>query len=102
MLIGATVDEDPAAAAAANPVLQVHPAAPPFLIRHGRLDRLVPAGQSVVLADALRAAGVEVDFQLVDGADHVFGGHPDPARFIDEAIEFLQARFERSGPVSQS
>jgi dipeptidyl aminopeptidase/acylaminoacyl peptidase len=56
----------------------------------------------VLLADALRAAGVEVDFQLVDGADHVFRGHADPARFVDEAIRFLQARFERPGPDSTS
>ena len=54
----------------ANPVTYVTPEAPPFLIVHGDRDPLVPYGQSLLLVDALRAAGVPVTFYTVVGAGH--------------------------------
>ncbi|GAB3460113.1 alpha/beta hydrolase [Kineococcus endophyticus] len=47
---------------------------PPFLVVHGRGDRLVPFGQSVLLTEALQAAGQRVDLVRLEGADH--GGPP--------------------------
>jgi acetyl esterase/lipase len=47
---------------------------PPFLVVHGSRDRLVPFGQSVLLAHALQRAGQRVDLVRLEGADH--GGPP--------------------------
>ncbi len=47
---------------------------PPFLVVHGSRDRLVPFGQSVLLTEALQAAGQRVDLVRLEGADH--GGPP--------------------------
>ena len=86
-LLGVRVTDDPARAADASPVTHVHPAAPAFLLLHGREDRVVPPAQSVLLAERLRAAGAPVDLGLVDGADHVWDG-------LDAAA--LEAVVERS------
>lgn len=47
---------------------------PPFLIMHGDRAPLVPLRQSQLLADALRAAGVPVQPEVIRGAGHRFGG----------------------------
>lgn len=89
-LLGAPVQTVPDLVRAADPATYVDRDTPPMLIRHGRNDRLVPFGQSVALAAALESAGASVRFWPVDDADHVFGGHPDPWIFVEEAIEFLR------------
>ena len=90
-LIGAAVDASPGLVAGANPCAYVRPGLQPFLVAHGTADRLVPFGQSVLLVEALRAAGVPVTFHAVAGADHVFDGAPDQVALVDEAIAFLLA-----------
>ena len=87
-LIGGPIQERPAEVARANPVTYVTPEAAPFLIIHGDRDPLVPYGQSLLLVDALRAAGVPVTFYTVVGAGH--GGFDDPQIPI-LAHEFLAA-----------
>ena len=51
--------------------------APPFLIMHGLADNSVPHGQSVLLYDALAAAGNDVTLRLVDGLPHTFFNRSD-------------------------
>ncbi|MGB9957105.1 alpha/beta hydrolase [Haloferax prahovense] len=46
--------------------------APPTLLLHGSKDSVVAPDQSARLADALEAAGNEVEYDAVDAADHVF------------------------------
>ena len=46
--------------------------ATPFLIAHGDQDPLVPHHQSVLLVNALKKAGVPVEFHTVKGAGHGF------------------------------
>ncbi|RDZ54155.1 alpha/beta hydrolase [Haloferax sp. Atlit-4N] len=46
--------------------------APPTLLLHGSDDSVVAPGQSARLADALDAAGNEVEYDAVGAADHVF------------------------------
>jgi acetyl esterase/lipase len=75
-LVGGPIQERPAEVARANPVTYVTSEAPPFLIVHGDRDPLVPYGQSLLLVDALRAAGAPVTFYTVVGAGH--GGFDDP------------------------
>jgi acetyl esterase/lipase len=75
-LVGGPIQSNPTRVARANPITYITRNAPPFLIVHGDLDPLVPYHQSVLLASALQAAGVEVNFYTVKGAGH--GGFSDP------------------------
>jgi acetyl esterase/lipase len=95
LLIGAPVGQAPELARRASPVSYVHPEAPPFHIAHGDADRFVPSGQSRQLADALRAAGVEVEFSEVTGADHLWMGATDPGAIFDAAVGFARRVTDR-------
>ncbi|WP_062464213.1 alpha/beta hydrolase [Demequina soli] len=90
VLLGAPVQQAPELVADADPATHVASGCPPILIRHGVRDRLVPFGQSLHLASALERAGADVRLRPVEGADHVFEGHPRPVAFVDEAIDFLR------------
>jgi dipeptidyl aminopeptidase/acylaminoacyl peptidase len=57
---------------AASPLTYVKPGAPPFLIMHGVAGNSVPHYQSIMLYEALAAAGNEVTLRLVDGLPHTF------------------------------
>lgn len=72
-LIGGPIRTMGSVVTAANPITHVTRDDPPFLILHGDQDRTVPHHQSELLRDALRAAGVPVQFQTVAG-----GGHGGP------------------------
>jgi len=67
---GKSLSDDPAAAAAANPVNYVRASAPPFLLFHGSADNLVSPSQTLLLHEALRAAGVQSTRYVLVGAGH--------------------------------
>jgi acetyl esterase/lipase len=54
----------------ANPLTHITPDAPPFLIMHGNEDTLMPPSQTLILHNALVAAGVDSTHYIVDGAGH--------------------------------
>jgi acetyl esterase/lipase len=54
----------------ANPLTYIHADAPPFLIFHGSKDRLISPGQTLMLHNALLAAGARSTRYVLDGADH--------------------------------
>ena len=83
LLLGGPVQKNRDKAARANPVTYVTKDDPPFLIMHGDKDPLVPLNQSELLADALKKAGVEVTFHVVQGAGHGFGGQTNVALVRD-------------------
>jgi acetyl esterase/lipase len=85
-LIGAKLD-DAEKAGAASPLRYVSKDSPPFLILHGTHDALVPYAQSVALASALKAQGVEAWLQTLPGS-----GHGGPA-FSRPAIARLTQDF---------
>ncbi|MPQ97429.1 alpha/beta hydrolase fold domain-containing protein [Modestobacter sp. I12A-02628] len=90
MLLGAPLRTVPELAADASPVHHVTAGAPPFLLVHGRADRLVPARQSELLAAALADHGVPVRLEVLDGADHLWTGSEDaPAVAFDLTTSFL-------------
>ncbi|MDN4475509.1 alpha/beta hydrolase [Demequina sp. SYSU T00192] len=89
-LVGAPVQDAHGPVSDADPATHVAPGCPPVLIRHGVRDRLVPFGQSIHLAAALEAAGADVRLRPVEGAGHVFEGHPHPVDFVHEAVDFLR------------
>ena len=67
---GKSLSDDPAAAAAANPVNYVRASAAPFLLFHGSADNLVSPSQTLLLHEALRAAGVQSTRYVLVGAGH--------------------------------
>jgi acetyl esterase/lipase len=54
----------------ANPLKYIQANAPPFIILHGNQDRMVSPSQTLILHDALVAAGVHSTRYVVDGAAH--------------------------------
>jgi len=62
---------------------------PPFLVIHGSKDRLVPFGQSIMLVEALRAAGQDVTFYKLAAADH---GDPSFWKLatLDLVVDFIE------------
>jgi acetyl esterase/lipase len=86
-LLGAPVGSVPDRSAQASPVSHASPAAPPFLLLHGRADRFVPCVQSQRLAERLP----DVELHTYDGADHMWLGAPDAAAdALERTIAFLR------------
>lgn len=75
-LVGGPIQKNPEKVARCNPITYVSNDTPPFLIIHGDRDPLVPYQQSVLLVQALQAAGRDVTFYTVPGAGH--GHFTDP------------------------
>jgi dipeptidyl aminopeptidase/acylaminoacyl peptidase len=69
-LIGGPIQDNKEKTARANPANYATADDPPFLILHGERDPLVPVGQSEILFEALRKAGVKVTFHKIAGAGH--------------------------------
>jgi acetyl esterase/lipase len=89
-LLGAPAASVPELARQASPVAYAHAGAPPILLMHGTVDDLVPAAQSVRLAEALDQAGAVVELELVPGATHFWKGASDVAGIMRRSIEFLR------------
>jgi acetyl esterase/lipase len=90
--LGAPAASIPDLARQASPVTHARADAPPILLMHGTVDDMVPAAQSVRLADALGQAGAAVELELVPGATHFWKGASDVAAIIQRSIEFLRAQ----------
>jgi acetyl esterase/lipase len=69
-LVGGAIQQKKELAQKANPITYVSKASAPFLIVHGDADPLVPLGQSELLHDALKKAGVQVELVTLKGAGH--------------------------------
>lgn len=76
-LMKADPTDEPQRFIEASPIDQVHEAAPPFLIIHGKNDSLVPYATSEYFAEALRGVSTNrVDLVLLPGASHAFDAFP--------------------------
>jgi acetyl esterase/lipase len=71
-LVGAPIQTVPDKVKFASPLTYVKRGAPPFLLMHGLADNSVPYHQSILLYDALAAAGNDVTLRLVDSLPHTF------------------------------
>lgn len=71
-LVGGPIQTVPDKVKSASPLAYVTKDAPPFLIMHGLADNSVPHQQSILLYEALVAAGDDVTLRLVDGLPHTF------------------------------
>ena len=95
LLIGGPVRQFPDRVRRANPLAYASADDPPFLIMHGDADLIVPPGQSVTLAEGLRAAGVDARLILIPRGRH------DEAVFthrqwLDRVVEFLSRSLRNS------
>ncbi len=94
--LGGTCAQQPIRCAQASPVSYVSPDDPPFLIVHGTRDARVPFSQSVLLRDALEAAGVEVELLALEGAGHGWRTTSAADRtYYETALEAALAFFAR-------
>lgn len=79
----------------ANPITYVTKDDPPFLLQKGEKDCVVPVAQSRLLFDALKAAGVKAEYDLLEGAGHGDMGAPEPIfqsdKNIQRVVEFIKA-----------
>ncbi|MEU9475892.1 alpha/beta hydrolase [Streptomyces sp. NPDC048191] len=90
-LLGGPEAERPARARVASPVTYAADGgAPPFLLIHGREDRVVPYSQSEALARVLTDAGGDVTLRPVEGADHIFLGSAEVPAIVAHSVEFLR------------
>jgi acetyl esterase/lipase len=89
-MVGAPLQSDPQRTLAASPITYVHSGAPPVQIHHGTADSLVPYAQSAEFADALRAAGGDVELIAVEGSDHFWTGAPDIRAIFDASLAFAE------------
>ncbi|MBI1815331.1 MAG: alpha/beta hydrolase [Deltaproteobacteria bacterium] len=88
---------EPEWAALASPVLHATHATAPTLLIHGTGDQVVSHRESQRMAEALRAAGREVELLVLDGAPHAFqiDWRGDYNRHSNAAIDsFLGQRFD--------
>lgn len=70
--LGAPLSAVPDLVQRANPITYIHAGMPPILIQHGRMDHLVPVGQSILFAEELsrRVGADRFEFEILEGADH--------------------------------
>ena len=67
---GKSIFDDEAAALRASAVGHVDGTEPPFLLLHGSGDKLVSPKQSAEIFERLKAKKVDVEYKLLEGADH--------------------------------
>jgi acetyl esterase/lipase len=94
-LVGGPIQDNPDKVRRVNPIAYVDRNAPPFLIVHGTLDRLVPFNQSELLVAALKAAGASVIFHPVEGGGHgqYFGANGGHGLYADPEVEPMVKAF---------
>lgn len=85
-LLGGLPDQQPELARQASPLTYVTSEAPPFQIAHGTADVTVRSNQSVLLHEALAAAGVESSLYLIDRFGHGFLNPPAKGDFSGPAF----------------
>jgi acetyl esterase/lipase len=72
LFLGGPVGEKAELARLANPINYIDPSDPPTLIGHGEMDGMVVIGQSELLYEALKKAGVPSEFIRMKNADHMY------------------------------
>jgi acetyl esterase/lipase len=89
--IGGPIQDLPETTARANPITYVTGDTvplPPFFLATGTSDHLVPHQQTLILADALRAHGTQVELHILDHALH--GDQRFETELKQPAIEWLK------------
>ncbi len=77
----------------ASPLEYVNKDMPPFLFIHGTGDKTVPANQSALMCDKMKAAGSTCEVFLIEGAPHGMAGwekNPAFQTYKPKMIEWLK------------
>ncbi len=88
----------------ASPITYVSKQAPPFLLIQGDKDEYIPFTEDTNLQAALREEGVRCDIIRIPGGPHGTGSWhtlPNVPDWEREMVEWLNARFQRTGPVGE-
>jgi acetyl esterase/lipase len=96
-LVGGPLAEKQELVAKANPITYVSKSAPPFLIIHGNADNTVPFNQSELLVAALKQAGADVAFEVVQGGGHGF--NPQQTQRLRPIVEAFFDKHLKSSQV---
>lgn len=95
--LGATVAASPELVAQANPITYIDGSEPPFMIQKGDQDCTVAVENTKMLADALSAKGLSVQYDLLAGVGHGDTGSTpvfEGAENIQKVIAFLNAHLK--------
>ena len=74
-----------------SPARQAAQADAPIMLLHGRDDTVVPFEQSLIFANALRAAGKPYEFVELSGEDHWLSRAETRQRMLRETVRFIEA-----------
>jgi alpha-L-fucosidase 2 len=88
----------------ASPITYVTKTAPPFLLIQGDKDEYIPFSEDTNLQTALRKVGVRCDIIRIPGGAHGTGNWhklPNVPPWEKEMVEWLNARFQRTGPIGE-
>jgi acetyl esterase/lipase len=92
LMLGGPIPTRAELASFASPINYVHADAPPIQIHHGDADKLVPLGQSEILAHALEELEAEVELVILPGTDHFWIGAPDINAIFEASLAFAVAK----------
>ncbi len=87
----AVKDPDDPKLDAISPIKHIDRVSIPILLIHGRDDTVVPFSQSEDMAEALRAAGKQVEFVELAGEDHWLSRSATRLQMLEATIKFLEA-----------
>ena len=90
-----TNDGDLAEAADASPVVHVSAEYPPTMLIHGTADRTVPPKASILMYEALVAAGVPVDLHMYAEQPHAFDANREFGRMCAAEMKLFLDRYVR-------
>jgi alpha-L-fucosidase 2 len=88
----------------ASPITYVTKHAPPFLLIQGDKDEYIPFSEDTNLQAALQAVGVRCDIIRIPNGTHGTGNWhtiPGVPPWEHEMVEWLNARFHRTGPIGE-
>ncbi|MFT5172587.1 MAG: acetyl esterase/lipase [Gammaproteobacteria bacterium] len=89
--IGAAYVDDPAQYREASPIAHAHCGAPPVLLMHGTIDGSVPVQHSDLLAARLKALGVPLTYDRIEGWAHCMSWFsPIAERTLWQIFHFLK------------
>jgi acetyl esterase/lipase len=87
---GATPEETAANETAASPVTYLDARTPPMFITHGTADTTIPVERSRLLAEHLRALGVDYWYVEIGGAPHTYHLQPGQMDLRPAVLAFLK------------
>jgi acetyl esterase/lipase len=97
LYLGAAVPSAPDLVRQANPITYISQDDPPFLIQKGEQDCTVPVENTKMLADALTAAGLDVQYTLLPGVGHGDGWFTpvfQSEENIQRVLDFLNTKLK--------